>query len=771
MNYLLLTLAAITLLLAIPPVRRAVLTGPIFGLFKKVMPPMSDTEREALEAGTVWWEAELFRGKPDWKQFADTPTGQLTADEQSFLDNETTTLCNMIDEWEVTGERQDLPPEVWQYIKEAGFLGMIIPKAFGGLEFSPYAQSCIVTRIASKSITAAVTVMVPNSLGPGELLMHYGTEEQQQRWLPRLAAGEEVPCFGLTGPEAGSDAGAIPDIGTVVEREIDGNKVLGIELSFAKRWITLAPVATVVGLAFKLQDPHGLLGDPETSDYGITCALIPADHDGVEIGRRHNPGAFMNGPINGEGVFIPVDWIIGGQENAGRGWRMLMECLSAGRGISLPALAAAASKVAYRGTGAFSRIRRQFKTPIGNFEGVQEASARIAGLTYTLEAMRQFVTTGLAQGSPSVVSAIAKYHMTEMMRTVVNDAMDIHGGRAIQMGPRNYLAQPYQSIPIAITVEGANILTRSLMIFGQGAIRCHPYVLKEMQAVQNDDAVAFDRAFVRHVFYTIKSAVRSLGHSLTGGRLTRVPELNNRKVFRREYQRINQLSAALAITSDLSMASLGGDLKRREMLSARLGDVLSQVFIATTVLHYHEHSPSQGEENDDHARWAVQHALYQAEEALAELITNFPKGLLTRGVLRLLALPIGRRISKPSDDLRRALGTQIMNPTTLRDSLTFPAHISLDRADPLGRVESTYQALIAIEPAYNAFLKFCGKAKLGYDASFEDCLAAAVGAEAITPSQAESIRAYEPMRYDSLLTDAFDPELQKTQSVPLRIAA
>ena len=763
-------LSALSVILLWAPARRRLITRFIFSSFKRVMPPMSDTEREALEAGTTWWEAYLFRGKPDWQKFGHIPAARLTAAEQAFLDNETTTLCNMIDEWQITHDDRDLPEAVWRYIKDAGFLGMIIPRSHGGLEFSAYAQSCIVTRIASKSITAAVTVMVPNSLGPGELLLHYGTPEQQSYWLPRLANGTEIPCFGLTSPEAGSDAGAIPDIGKVVSKSFDGKETLGIELTFSKRWITLAPVATVVGLAFKLQDPDGLLGNPDKVDYGITCALLPADHPGVEIGRRHYPGAFMNGPITGEQVFIPVDWIIGGKSNAGRGWRMLMECLAAGRGISLPALAAAASKVAYRGTGAYSRIRRQFKTPIGKFEGVQEASARIAGLTYTLEAMRRFVASGIEEGSPSVVSAIAKYHMTEMMRVTINDAMDVHGGRAVQMGPRNYLAIPYQSIPIAITVEGANILTRSLMIFGQGAIRCHPHVLSEMQAVQTDDEAAFDKAFFGHLRYSVACAVRSLVLGLTGGKLSRPGKLTNRSIFRREYQRINQFSAALSITAEIAMARLGGDLKRQEMLSARLGDVLSHLFMATAVLHYHNQCASQGEANDDHARWAVHFALYKAQEALADFIANFPSGLPLRALLRLLALPHGRVVQKPTDEMTRKLGEHIMRNTSLRDELTFPAHISLERNDPLGRVESTYRSHIRVEAAYNRFLRH-GQKTAAREEPFSVRLDTALQDGVISPEEAAEIREYEALRYDCLLTDAFSHDLSHTRTMELSNAA
>lgn len=747
-----------SVLMLIKPIRRNLISRPIFSGFKKALPAMSSTEREALEAGSVWWEAELFAGKPDWQRFKKYNPPELTEEEQAFLDTETQELCAMLDEWEITHERNDLPPDVWSFIRNNGFFSLIIPKEFGGKAFSPYAQSCIVTKIATQSINAAVTVMVPNSLGPGELLMHYGTKEQQQRWLPGLAAGTEIPCFGLTSPEAGSDAGAIPDIGVVCMGEHNGETQLGIRLNFAKRWITLAPVATVVGLAFKLRDPDGLLGQSKV-DYDITCALIPADHAGVEIGRRHYPGAFMNGPINGEDLFIPIDWIIGGRENAGKGWRMLMECLSVGRGISLPALGAAASKVAYRSTGAYGRIRRQFNTSIGQFEGVKEATARIAGLTYTIEAMRQMVCSGLEECSPPVVSAIAKYHMTEMMRTVVNDAMDVHGGRAIQMGPRNYLATAYQAVPIAITVEGANILTRSLMIFGQGAVRCHPYVLKEMEAAQNPDAKAglreFDDVFWRHIKYSISRTLRALTLGLIGGRFSRHPDFTNQTNFKRQYQRINQLSAMLAFTADLAMAILGGSLKRRELLSARLGDMLSQLFIATSVLRHHAHAKSQSKANDQHAEWAVNNALFEAQEAFIAFCDNFPTPLLGRLIKR-LGLPLGRFAKAPDDELVNKVGNLIMEATSLREEVTFPAFISENRNDPRGRVEHTFDHLLAVEPSFYKVLSAIRSGALDGD-NYEDQLSQAVSNNLITTEEAAELSLYDEERIDCLMTDAFDP--------------
>lgn len=522
-------LIALSIIILFAPLRFNLITKPAYKTLANSMPSISTTEQEALEAGTSWWEKELFMGAPDWSQFEKYPYPTLSEEEQSFIDNEVELLCSMLNEWEIHHHLKDLPPEVWQFIKDKGFLGLIIPKSFGGKEFSSFAQSRIMSKIASRSLTTAVSCMVPNSLGPGELLMHYGTDAQKQQYLPGLAKGEEIPCFGLTSPEAGSDAGAIPDSGVVCYGEYEGAQVLGLRMNFSKRWITLAPIATVVGLAFKLYDPEGLLGDKNKTEYGITCALIPASHAGVKIGARHFPGSpFMNGTVEGEDVFIPIDWIIGGQENAGKGWRMLMECLGVGRGISLPALATAAGEMSYLTVGAFAKIRQQFNISVGKFEGVQEATSEIASDAYMLEAFRYLVTCGLNQGgTPAVMTAMAKYYATETMRKVVNHGMDIAGGRAIQLGPRNFLALTYQAIPIAITVEGANILTRSLMIFGQGSMRCHPYLFEELQLLQSEDKAnavqKFDDLLFKHLAYTFN---RGQNHLLMVGQVAQTMPLN-----------------------------------------------------------------------------------------------------------------------------------------------------------------------------------------------------------------------------------------------------
>jgi len=748
-------LVAILLVLNVGGLRRALLTKPVFGLLKKTMPSMSVTEREALEAGTTWWEKELFSGKPDWNEFAQIGLPQLTAEEQSFLDNEVTQLCELINEWDVYNKRKDLPPEAWQFLKDKGFFSLIIPKEYGGRAFSHYAQSRVMSKIASRSGTAAVTAMVPNSLGPGELLMNYGTEEQKQRWLPGLANGTEIPCFGLTGPEAGSDAGSIPDVGVVCMGMHEGQEVLGLSLTFSKRWITLAPVATVVGLAFKLRDPDGLLGDPGKKEYGITCALIPANHPGVEIGLRHNPGSpFMNGPIFGNNVFIPIDWIIGGAAMAGKGWRMLIECLGAGRGVSLPSLSTASGEYNYRLVGAYSRVRRQFNTEIGKFEGVQEATADIAGIAYTLEAMRQLVTKGLETGAPSVMTAMAKYHATELMRKSVEHAMDIVGGRAIQQGPRNFLVYSYHSVPVAITVEGANILTRSLMIFGQGAMRCHPYLFNEMQAMQDEDQarglLTFDKLFTAHLGHVFSNAVRAKLLGITRGHFSDVPA-NADEFSARWYQRINLFSAAFATMSDIALAVLGGNLKRRELLSARLGDIHSQLFIACSILKFHSAHPRTRAE-DAHAEYALHSALYKAQEALVDFADNFPVSWVTK-LMKFAVMPWGRVISKPSDDLVRELGDLMLEDNPVRQKLGQYLHVSLDPQDAAGRVESTYQMLLALGPLWTTWLK--NQHKLS-GATMAEKLQDAVSKNIIQPQDVDRLLQYDARRYDCLLTDNFD---------------
>ena len=752
-----------SLLVLIAPLRQAVISKPAYKMLAGAMPSMSDTEREALDAGTSWWEKELFMGAPDWNKFANYQYPTLSEKEQSFIDNEVEILCSMLDEWQIHHHDKDLSPQAWQYIKDNGFLGLIIPESYGGREFTPYAQSRIMSKIASRSLTAAVTCMVPNSLGPGELLMHYGTEAQKQRWLPGLAKGTEIPCFGLTGPEAGSDAGAIPDTGVVCYGMYEGREVLGLNMNFSKRWITLAPVATVVGLAFKLHDPDGLLGDKNKTDYGITCALIPANYEGVHTGERHNPGSpFMNGTVVGKDVFIPLDFIIGGIENAGRGWRMLMECLAVGRGISLPALSTSAGEMSYLTVGAFAKVREQFKISVGKFEGVQDASSNIASNTYMLESFRHLVTCGLNEGgTPSVMTAMAKYYATETMRKIVNDGMDIVGGRAIQLGPRNFLALPYQAIPVSITVEGANILTRSLMIFGQGAMRCHPYLFEELQLLQSEDKRSaqhkFDDMFFKHLGYTFNRGARSFVAGYFGGS-SKAPKFAD-SFSRPYYKKINRLSANFALTADMALGLLAGDLKRKEMLSGRLADIHAHLFIMTAILRYYAHG-TQSKAEQLHARLALDNALYTIQEAFFELYANFPNRMAA-GLVKFVCFPGGAFASKPSDALKREVGELMMldgeqNP--FREQLKSLVYYTTDPDNNTGRIENAFQMLRHIEPLWHSFKKAENKGEFA-GLTFEDHVLTALKDGVITEHESEQLIEYNAVRFDALLTDVFDEHL------------
>ncbi|WP_264901923.1 acyl-CoA dehydrogenase [Vibrio sp. STUT-A11] len=744
--------------------RRKWISDPAFKLFKKVLPPLSSTEREAMEAGSVWWDAELFSGKPNFKTLHQYPTPTLTAEEQSFMDNELVTLLDMLDDQKIVKEDRDLSPEVWEFLRKERFFSLIISKEYGGREFSSHANSTIVSSIATRSISAAVSVMVPNSLGPGELLSHYGTQEQKDYWLPRLADGTDIPCFALTGPEAGSDAGGIPDQGVVCYGKHNGEEVLGIRLSWNKRYITLAPVATVLGLAFKLQDPDGLLGDKK--DVGITCALIPADHEGVEIGERHDPlgSAFMNGPTRGEDVFIPMDWLIGGADYAGKGWRMLVECLSAGRGISLPALGAAIGHLTTRTTGAYAYVRKQFGMSIGKFEGVAEAMGRIGGLTYLLEATRTLTTTSLdMKEKPGIVTAIAKYHMTEMARTLLNDSFDIHAGRAIQDGPMNYLAKHYVGIPVAITVEGANILTRNLMIFGQGATRCHPYVLKEMEAAANPDAEQgareFDDLLFKHIKHATGNTFGALGAALTGSRFIKAEMSGPTKKY---YKDITRLSRDLAVSADFAMLTLGGDLKRKEMISARLGDGLSFLYMASAALKkYEDEGRQQGDL--DFVHYAVQHCLYNAAKSLNEAYTNFPVKYVG-GVLKGLLFPLGNHFNKPSDELSTRIAEAIMTPGAQRDRLTHLCYVGKADDDNIGLMENAFLAMYEIKPLERKLIKGVKDGKVARKGLLDDRLQQALEADVLTQEEVDKIKAADKLRYKAIQVDHFSHDFSELRT-------
>lgn len=752
-------LILISLVVMIDPLRMSFISKPAYKALANAMPSISPTEREALDSGTSWWEKELFMGAPNWETFNSYPYPKLSLEEQAFLDNEVETLCSMLDEWEIH-EQKALPDHVWQYIKEHGFLGLIIPKEYGGRAFSSFAQSRVMSKIASRSLTTAVSCMVPNSLGPGELLLHYGTEEQKDRYLPGLARGEEIPCFGLTSPEAGSDAGAIPDTGVVCYGQFEGQEVLGLRMNFSKRWITLAPIATVVGLAFKMYDPDHLLG--EQTEYGITCALLPASHEGVIVGPRHNPGPpFMNGTVEGKDVFIPLDWIIGGVKNAGKGWRMLMECLAVGRGISLPALSTSTSEMTYLNVCAFSRIRQQFKISVGKFEGVQEANSEIASDTYMLEAFRYLVTCGLNQGGkPAVMTAIAKYYATEGMRKVVNHGMDVVGGRAIQMGPRNFLAPYYQAIPVSITVEGANILSRSLMIFGQGSMRCHPYLYEELQLLQAEDSAAalnpFDNLLFKHLGYTFNRTARSFAYAFTGGS-SAAPQ--SAVDFTQPYYKIiNRLSANFALTADMCLGLLAGDIKRKEMLSGRLADIHAHLFIASSILKFFEHS-KKTEDERLHAQLALEKSLYTAQEAFFDLFANFPSGAAA-GMVKLLCFPFGRPVQKPSDQLKQQVANSMMEDNAFRQVLKKHVYYNTHEHDVTGRMESTFTMLLDIEQLWDRFKKAENKDQFK-GLSFAEHVADAQLQGFINDQEAEKLLHYNARRYDSMLTDVFDLHLQE----------
>jgi len=666
--------------IAVGRVRRYLVTPHLLDLFKRILPRMSDTERVALEAGTTWWDADLFSGKPDWSKLLGYGKSALSREERDFLDNKVKRLYELVDDWE-TQRRQDLPPSAWAYMKDQGFLGMIIPKQYGGRGFSAYMHSQVIMKLSSRCSALAVTVMVPNSLGPAELLLHYGTDAQKDYYLPRLARGIELPCFALTNPYAGSDAASIPDLGVVCMGMHEGRSTLGLRVTWNKRYITLAPVATLLGLAFQTSDPEHLLSGDEMP--GITCALIPAGHPGVVIGRRHRPlnAAFQNGPTSGKDVFIPLDWVIGGREQVGNGWRMLMECLAAGRAISLPSSSVGMAKLAVRGTSAYAALRRQFNMPVGKFEGVQEALARMGANLYLMDAARTMAALAVDLGEkPAVISAIVKYHVTERGRALVNDGMDILGGKGICAGPNNFLASAYQQIPIAITVEGANILTRSLIIFGQGAIRAHPYVLKEMAAVaQTDRATAirdFDQAFFGHVRFVLGNLARACWYGLGGARLAAAP-----RALAPCYRALTRMSTAFALLTDVAMFVLGGELKRRERISARLGDALSQLYLASAVLKRYEDEGRQ-EADLPYVHWSVQDALFRAQQALAGVLDNFPNRVLAV-LLRCMLFPFGLPHRAPSDVLGSAVAQAMQTGGPARERLLADSFVANDASDPV----------------------------------------------------------------------------------------
>ncbi|MFO1505493.1 MAG: acyl-CoA dehydrogenase [Lysobacterales bacterium] len=736
--------------------RRQRLSAPLFALFGKVMPALSETERIALEAGTVGFEGELFSGKPDWSTLRRQPAPELTVEERAFLDGPVEKLCAMVDDWHITHELADLPPEMWEFLKRERFFGMIIPQQYGGLGFSALAHSAVLQKIAGMSTTLVSTVAVPNSLGPGELLLHYGTREQKDYYLPRLADGRDIPCFALTGPYAGSDATSIPDYGVVCKGEWNGANVLGVRLTFDKRYITLAPVATLVGLAFRLHDPDRLLGERE--DLGITLALLPRDTPGLEIGRRHFPLniPFQNGPVRGRNVFVPLAQLIGGPDLAGQGWRMLVECLSVGRAISLPSNTTGGARMAVAASGAYARIRKQFGIAIGRFEGIEEALARIGGNTYAMGALSLMTAAAVDRGEkPAVPSAIAKYHATERAREVARDAMDLHGGKGVILGPSNWIGRGWEGAPIAITVEGANIMTRSLMIFGQGAIRCHPFVLKEMQALHMADRgaalAAFDAALWSHIGHAVSNAVRSLVLGIAAAKVGRAPGV---PYLRRHYRVLNRYSAAFALVADTSMAVFGGRLKLKEKISARLGDVLSNLYIASAMLKQHEDQGCPAADRPLLA-WAFRDAVYRMQDALDGVLRNFPLRPVA-WLLRALVFPLGRRDAPPSDRLGRRVAALLISPNEARTRLIGDIYVTPNANNPVGRMNALLPDVIAAEPVERKLQKAVRAGEvhgLDFDAQLVDARKQGV----LTPAEADLVARVRAATFEFIAVDDFDP--------------
>ncbi|MCH8254078.1 MAG: acyl-CoA dehydrogenase [Gemmatimonadetes bacterium] len=743
---------AAALLLGFRPLRRFLVTVWVIKLIKPLLPRMGETERVALEAGTVWWDGDLFSGDPDWRKLLDFKIQELSEKERAFLDGPVEELCGMVKEWEVV-QHGDLSDEAWKFLKQHGFFGMIIPEEHGGLGFSAAAHSAVIVKLASRSITASVTVMVPNSLGPAELILHYGTDEQKKHYLPRLASGEEIPCFALTGPEAGSDAAATQSVGIVCRGMFRGEEVLGMRLNWRKRYITLAPVATVVGLAFRLRDPDGVLGDKE--DLGITCALIPADLPGVEIGERHDPMGvpFHNGPTCGYDVFVPLDFIIGGKARAGEGWQMLMASLSAGRSISLPALAVASAQFATRLVGAYGTVREQFDTPIGRFEGIEEPLARIGGLTYLMNAARTMTAGSVDAGeSPAVPSAIVKAYLTECMRVVISNAMDIRAGAAICRGPRNVLATAYQAVPIGITVEGANILTRSMIIYGQGAMRCHPFVQDEIRAVAEGDIATFDRAFFGHVGHVFANAARSFLLGVTNGRLVRPPVRGRGKLL---FGKFTRMSAAFALISDVAMGTLGGRLKRREKITGRLADALAWMYLGSATL---KRFVDEGQQARDFCfvQYACTDALYRVQMALAGVLENLPNRFAAWAV-RPIVFPLGARYKVPNDRLGGLVARGLLEDREARLHLTTDIYIPPADEPGLGRLEHALDHAVA---ALKVETKIRDAVRAGLldrapgDVLLEQALADGV----ITREERQQVLDADEVRDEVIQVDSFSPE-------------
>lgn len=747
-----LAVIGVMLVLRVEPIRDAI-SDYLFLKAGKSLPKLSQTEEEALNAGDTWLEKDIFTGQLDWDKLAGIST-QLDAEEQAFLDEETQTLCSMLNEWEITQAR-DLPASVWAYLKENGFFGLVIPKEYGGKGFSARAHSEIIIKLASRCGAAAVTVMVPNSLGPGELLQHYGTEEQKNYYLPRLAKGIDIPCFALTEPEAGSDATSVKSEAIVMQKKINGKTVLGLNMTLNKRWITLSPVATLIGLAVNLKDPEGLLQGK--GEEGITCVLITRDAENLQIGNRHLPAnqAFMNGTIRGENIFAPIDSIIGGQEQAGHGWPMLVECLSIGRSISLPALGAASSAVSYITTGAFARVRKQFNVEIAQFEGIEEKLAEIAGLNYLVNATRLLTLAAVSeQKKPSVASAITKYFNTELARITINDAMDVHAGRTVVLGPRNYLASFYQSIPISVTVEGANIMSRNLLIFGQGSMACHPFIRQEFYALNREDRTQFKDLIWKHIGYFLRNFARTLCTAWTGGIFIHAPH----NPLRREYQRLARLSYAFSWLADFSLIYLGGSLKRKERLSARLADGMSYLYLAMSALKYYQQHATA--DNQLHGKWAVSYCFHHAQKAMLALCQNYPSrfvGLLIRAV----AFPLGLSMRYPDDRLDHELAQLMTQNNGYRQNLIDSIYLSGDASQPIDKMEQALQAIIKYDSLYK---KTRGLSRLKFT-NLKEKLALEVQKGELTQQEMNDLLTVEQLRWDAIQVDEFPVDSGKKRMI------
>lgn len=755
LGFIMIVLSAALLLLAQASLRKQFISQAVFEWFRSVLPEISQTEQEAIDAGTVWWDGELFSGNPQWNKLLALPKPELTDEEQAFMDGPVTELCGMVDKWDINHNIAVIPSDVSEFIKEHGFLGMIIPKEYGGLEFSGLAQAEVLSRISVCGGCIANFIGVPNSLGPGELLIKYGTDEQKNHYLPRLASGEDVPCFALTGPLAGSDATSLPDTGIICKGEFDGEEVLGIRLNFEKRYITLAPIATLIGLAFQLYDPDHLLGDED--EYGITCALIPRDTDGISIGRRHKPigDAFINGPIFGEDVFIPLDYIIGGAEMAGKGWTMLVNCLSVGRCVTLPSLSSGYAKQLLLATSSYSALRQQFGLPISLFEGVQKPLARLAGFSYIINAAVTHTVQSLSYGEkPSVPSAILKYHLTEMARQCAIDAMDIQGGKAVMTGPKNYVADAYSSVPILITVEGANIMTRNLMIFGQGATRSHPYVLREMELageMLNDNTISeFDEVFFDHIGFSISNAVRSFVMALTGSRFGDV-ECHPR--LEQHYRNLNRLSSAFALIADVSMLTLQSKLKFKEMLSARLGDLLSSLYLSSMVLKHYENEGCPSEEYPL-VKWSLEYLTNQYQQAMLEVLQNYPNRLMAMK-LRWLVFPVGAHFNPPSDALDTTVSKLFTSDTATRQRHLSNVFVEDLDINPLGKLNTVFKQKTVLKPLFDK-IRAAIKSDEIDKALGRDQIELALDAGVISEEEAEQLFAYDDALMEIIHVDHFD---------------